>query len=125
MNIRPRPALASFLVNVSLLPALLVGLTLPGAEARAATPSVTIRTSDLAARPQFDYAALYGRIGAAAAQVCEPFRTTAGARVDAAFRRCVALTVDETVARVNDATLSAYHRQRTGGYVPAVVAGSE
>jgi UrcA family protein len=125
MNIRPLPALASFLVNVALLPALVAGLTLPGADAHAAAPSVTIRTSEFAARSQFDYPALYGRIGAAAAQVCEPYRTTAGARVDAAFRRCVALTVDETIARVNDAALSAYHRQRTGGYVPAVVAGSE
>jgi UrcA family protein len=125
MNLRTRSAVASFLVNLSLLPALVLGLTHPVAEARAAVPAVTIHTDAYAARAQFDYAALYARIGAAAAQVCEPYRTTVGTRVDAAFRRCVALTVGETVARVNDATLSAYHRQRTGGYLPAAVAGSE
>ncbi len=70
MVIRPRPAFVSFLVNASLFPALLIGLTLPGPAPRAAVPSVA-------------------------------------------------------VARVNDASLSAYDRPRTGRPLTAVVAGSE
>lgn len=122
MYLRTRPALASFAVNVVLFPAVLLGFTLGANEARASTPSVTIHTTDLGARAQFDTASLYARIGSAAARVCEPARLTVGTRIDAAYRRCVKQTIDETVGRVNDAALSAYHRRHTGGPVPAVLA---
>lgn len=124
MSIRTRSTLGSigsFAVNLTLLPALLLGFTLGASDAHAAT-SVTVHTADLGPRAQFDVPTLYRRIDGAARRVCEPARLTVGTRIDSAFRRCVNQTIAETIARVNDASLSAYHRRQIGGPVPAVLA---
>jgi UrcA family protein len=113
MTLRPRPALGSLLVNTALFVALLAGLTLPP-ETRAESPSITILASDYAARAQTDYAGLYARIARAAEALCASLRPTTGTRIVRRDARCAAEIVGDTVARVNDAGLSAYHRQHAG-----------
>jgi UrcA family protein len=113
MNIRSRPALTSLLVNTALFTALLTGLALPP-EARAESPSITILASDYAARAQTDYAGLYAHIARAAAAICRSLRPSVATRIVHRDRECVAEVVDQTVARVNDEALSAYHRQQAG-----------
>jgi UrcA family protein len=69
--------------------------------------TVSYRDLDLS-RPT-DAAVLYERIGHAAAEVCEPFD---GAKGHAASlqHKCVDRAIASTVARVNDANLTARHR---------------
>jgi UrcA family protein len=68
--------------------------------------TVSYRDLDLS-RPA-DAAVLYDRIGHAAAQVCESFDTakTSGAKLQ---HKCVDRAVATTVARINDANLTARH----------------
>jgi UrcA family protein len=119
-----RALLLSAVVNAALFTSVVVGLTLPASAAHAETPSVTLLTSEFRARASADYAGLYERIGRAAARVCESYRYATGTRIDRAFRKCVSETVADTVTRVNDATLSAYHRQQTGGKATARIAAA-
>jgi UrcA family protein len=68
--------------------------------------SVSYRDLDLT-RPA-DAAVLYDRIGHAAAQVCESFdtRKISGALLQ---HKCVDRAISTTVARINDANLTARH----------------
>jgi UrcA family protein len=68
--------------------------------------SVSYRDLDLS-RPA-DAAVLYDRIGQAAAQVCEPFDSSHGSKA-ALQHRCVDRAIATTVARLNDANLTARH----------------
>ena len=68
--------------------------------------SVSYRDLDLS-RPA-DAAVLYERIGQAAAEVCEPFDGSHGSKASLQHK-CVDRAVATTVARVNDANLTARH----------------
>ena len=76
--------------------------------------SVSYRDLDLT-RPA-DAAVLYDRIGHAAAEVCEPFDGSKGSGA-ALQHKCVDRAIATTVARVNDANLTARHT----GYKRAAV----
>jgi UrcA family protein len=69
--------------------------------------SVSYRDLDLS-RPA-DAAVLYERIGQAAAEVCEPFDAAKGARATLQHK-CVDRAIARTVARINDANLTARHQ---------------
>jgi UrcA family protein len=69
--------------------------------------TVTYRDLDLS-RPA-DAAVLYARIGHAAAEVCEPFDSAHGAKA-ALQHKCVERAIATTVARVNDANLTARYQ---------------
>jgi UrcA family protein len=69
--------------------------------------SVSYRDLNLS-RPA-DAAVLYDRIGHAAAEVCEPFDGAKGFGPKVR-RKCVERAIAATVARINDANLSARHR---------------
>lgn len=68
--------------------------------------SVSYRDLDLS-RPA-DAAVLYDRIGHAAAEVCEPF-DGAKSHAQKLRRKCVDRAIAASVARVNDANLTARH----------------
>lgn len=78
--------------------------------------TVSYRDLDLS-RPT-DAAVLYERIGHAAAEVCEPFD---GAKGHAASlqHKCIDRAIASTVARVNDANLTARHRAEYKVHVAA------
>ena len=82
------------------------------------TQSVSYRDLDLS-RPA-DAAVLYERIGHAAAEVCETYDGLTGSR-QTQQRQCVDQAIAATVARVNDANLTARHH---AGYRVRVAAQS-
>jgi UrcA family protein len=72
--------------------------------------SVSYRDLDLS-RPA-DAGRLYGRIGRAAARVCEPFNGRE-LHMQALRRQCVDQAISAAVARVNHPNLTARHAART------------
>jgi UrcA family protein len=81
--------------------------------------SVSYRDLDLA-RPA-DAAVLYDRIGHAAVEVCETFDGAKGSG-ETARRQCLDQAIAATVARVNDANLTARHH---AGYKVRLAAQSQ
>ena len=78
--------------------------------------TVSYRDLDLS-RPT-DAAVLYERIGQAAAEVCEPFDAAKG-HAASLQHKCVDRAIATTVARVNDANLTARHHAEYRVHVAA------
>jgi UrcA family protein len=78
--------------------------------------TVSYRDLDLS-RPT-DAAVLYERIGHAAAEVCEPFDNAKG-HAASLQHKCIDRAIASTVARVNDANLTARHRAEYRVHVAA------
>jgi UrcA family protein len=106
MNTKSLPllVLGSITVAIHLLGLAVVQV---GAE-RVLAQSVSYRDLDLS-RPA-DAAQLYDRIGHAAAEVCEAYDGLKDAR-PALHHKCVERAIAATVARVNDANLTARHQE--------------
>ena len=84
------------------------------AGAAAALPARVVRFDDLNLGQPRGVAILYGRIQAAAGQVCGDAQRVGSRIVSTAWQVCVAKAVDRAVARVDRPALTAYHEARTG-----------
>jgi UrcA family protein len=89
-------------------------LAVPEATAGAALPARVVRFDDLNLGQPRGVAMLYGRIQAAAAQVCGDAQRVGSRIVSTAWQVCVAKAVDRAVAQVDRPALTAYHEARTG-----------
>jgi UrcA family protein len=76
--------------------------------------SISVRYADLDLDRPADVARLYGRIRAAADNVCGPRVLTGSYVPQPHYQRCFADAVTQAVARVDRPALSAYHQQRLG-----------
>lgn len=76
--------------------------------------SVTLHNGDLNLGRPADVAKLYHRITLAAHGVCVPRNPAAGHPVLPSDQRCLSEVVAQAVSRVDQPTLSAYHRQQLG-----------
>ena len=72
-----------------------------------------IKVSDLDLSRSADVAKLYRRIHDAAEAACGPEMVTGSYLPRAAQQRCVVEAIDSTIARLHNASLSAYHQQET------------
>jgi len=84
------------------------------AHAADSPPRQTIRVSDLDLSKSEDVAKLYHRIQDAAEATCGSASVTGSILTKNVHLQCVAETVERTVSKFNNATLSAYHKQETG-----------
>ena len=85
------------------------------AHATDAPNAQAIRSSDLDLAKSTDVATLYHRIRTAAEAVCGTGVTTGSRLPSRAWQTCVADAVNGAVARINKASLSAYHHQELVG----------
>jgi UrcA family protein len=76
--------------------------------------SISVRYADLDLDRPAGVARLYGRIRAAADNVCSPRVLTGSYVPQPDYQRCFADAVTQAVARVDRPALSAYHQQRLG-----------
>jgi len=81
------------------------------AENAPSPPSLRIVVSDLDLSKSSDVATLYARIKSAAVQVCGAEAVTGSRLPSASKKQCMAQAVDGAVSQVNNASLSAYHKQ--------------
>jgi len=80
----------------------------------ASAPSMHINVRDLDLSRSSDVATLYARIKTAAHQVCDSYAPTGSRLVSGSKEQCLAQAVDGAVAQINNASLSAYHKQEAG-----------
>jgi len=73
-------------------------------------PSVTVRYYDLNLNSPEDVASLYGRIRAAAIDVCK--QSEGSLRINRVYWECVAHAIANAVKDVHNEKLSAYHGER-------------
>jgi UrcA family protein len=78
------------------------------------SPSVTVRYYDLNLDTPEDVASLYGRIHAAAIDVCK--QSEGSLRINRVYWECVAHSIANAVKDVNNEKLSAYHWERIRGW---------
>jgi len=76
--------------------------------------SVTLHNADLNLNRPADVAKLYHRITVAARGVCVARSQAGSLQVLPADQRCLSEVVTQAVGRVDQPTLSAYHRQQSG-----------
>ena len=83
-------------------------------------PSVTVRFHDLNLNSTEGIASLYGRIHAAAVEVCEPMEgpQLVNRVFWSGWNECVAHAVANAVQAVHNEKLSAYHWERIRGWKP-------
>lgn len=81
--------------------------------------SVKVQFADLDLTHQQGIAVLYDRITGAAKAVCAPFDGRS-LKDSGMFRGCIHEAIAGAVARVDQAKLTAYYRQRSGGGTPTV-----
>jgi UrcA family protein len=81
-------------------------------------PSVTVRFHDLNLNSPEGIARLYGRIHAAAVEVCEPMQgpQLVNRVLLSGWNECVAHAVENAVQTVHNEKLSAYHGERIRGW---------
>ena len=80
--------------------------------ADAATPkSLRISVSDLDLSKNGDVATLYARIKSAALQACGADVVTGSRLPSGSKKQCTSQAVDGAVSQINNASLSAYHKQ--------------
>ena len=75
------------------------------------TQSLHISVSDLDLSKSSDVATLYARIRAAAKQICGPDVVTGSRLPTSSTTQCINQAGDGTVSQINNASLSAYHKQ--------------
>lgn len=85
--------------------------TAQAADADATTQSLRISASDLDLSKSSDVATLYARIRSAAQHACGTDVVTGSRLPTSSKQRCVAQAVDGAVTQINNASLSAYHKQ--------------
>ena len=116
-------------INLALMALLVVPtLSIAGSDMAVArvgeAPSVTVRYHDLNLDSREGVATLYGRIHAAAEEVCRPVE---GSRLVTRvfwteWHACINHAVAEAVGAVRNENLSAYHWERIRGWKPHLVA---
>jgi len=77
-------------------------------------PSVAVRYYDLNLNTPEDVASLYGRIRAAAIDVCK--QSEGPQLINRVYRECVAHAIAQAVKDVHNEKLSAYHWERVRGW---------
>ena len=93
----------------TLLP--LAALALSGLATAAPTNSVVVKYGDLNLNSQAGIARLHKRIANAAESVCDPLETRI-LSLQAAYKDCVNTAVADSVAAVDNASLSQYHAHK-------------
>jgi UrcA family protein len=82
--------------------------------APAPVPTAVVRYADLNLDTVRGVQTLYGRIRAAAREVCAPYQSDSSLLPSPAWRLCVTQAVETAVQRVDRPLLTAYHRRQEG-----------
>ena len=77
----------------------------------ASAPSMHVNVRDLDLSRSSDVATLYARIKTAAHQVCDSYAVTGSRLASSSKEQCLSQAVDGAVSQINNASLSAYHKQ--------------